>query len=113
MHRQDLNHARGFSRTLSEFSAEQSCLQLSFQFSQQSPIPSFRNELVRAGLYHSDFAETQGIESQGALRVVREQLGVRDLSQRLNGVLVVRCETSLRKKFGGALRLGHANLVGL
>src|SRR5262245_40702102 len=90
MHRQDLNHARGFSRTLSEFSAEQSCLQLSFQFSQKSPIGSFSDQRVGIRLDHPDIVEAKRVKAQRVFRIIGAPAVVSQAAKRSQSMLVIR-----------------------
>src|SRR6185503_12825961 len=68
-----------------------SSLELLSQLSQEPPVGALRNDLLRAGLDHSGFAQPQGIEAHRVLMVVFAPLAIGHFTHRLAGKVVAHC----------------------
>src|SRR5437763_3774862 len=69
-----------------------SCLQLAFKLIQKAPVRSFGNDLAGCGLDHASFAQPQRVETQSILGIVLAPFVVWDLVERLQCVVIARCE---------------------
>src|SRR5215468_2178253 len=79
----------------SSASKASSRLQLAFELVQEVPIRALGNDLLRARLYHVDFAQAQGIEADRVLRIVFAPFVVGKFTEGLSGIIVAIGEPAI------------------
>src|SRR6267143_2872210 len=88
-------------------------LQLALELVQKAPIRAVGDYLLRARLDEADFVKPQGIIADRVLGIVFAPFVVRNLVQRLQGIIITRCESAIDEPLRGAGRVGGAEIVGL
>src|SRR5919108_1314008 len=88
-------------------------LQLFLQLGEEAPVGALGDELLGGALQHPGLVQAQGVKTYGVLGVILTPLGVRDLLQRLEGVVVPWRITLVYQESGGTLGLEGADVSRL
>src|SRR4030095_586008 len=67
------------------------------QLSEEAPVRTLLDNLLRGGLDHADLMEAEGVEAQRILRVVPPPLAVGDILHDLEGVVIALRHASIQQ----------------
>src|SRR3954451_11720104 len=87
-------------------------LHLALELIEKAPVGVPGNELLRVGLDQSGFRHAQCIEAERVLGIIVAPNVVPDLAQRLQRIIVARCEPLIDQQLRHARGLGGAQISG-
>src|ERR1700730_57863 len=88
-------------------------LQVALELVQKAPIRAVGDDLLRGRLDEAHLMKPQRIIADRVLGIVFAPFVVRNLVQRLQGIIITRGESAIDKPLRGAGRVGGAEIVGL
>src|SRR5215472_14625166 len=87
-------------------------LELALEFVEESRVGAIGDDLVRVGFDQPDLVQAEGIVADGVLGIVFAPFVVRQLAQRLTGIVVSRGEPALDEPLRGTSGVGGAEIDG-
>src|SRR5262249_32613801 len=85
-------------------------LEFALQFVEEAPVGAVRDDILRAGLDHSDFVQAQGVETQCVLGTCGAPAVVRQSLENFESKLIARLVALFRHVSRRALRILRADV---